>query len=435
MAADLIVRRALVVTGDAAGTVFRDGAVAVENGRIARLGASAEIGAEARVVVDAAGGLLAPGLVNTHCHAGCSLFRGLVEGLALEPWLAQVWKAEAAILTPATARLGARLGLAEQLLAGVTTVLDMYWHPRETVAAARDLGMRVATGPIFFDGPGVDGMTPEERVADAGRFFFEHAGAADVLPAALPHGTYTVSPELLVASRRLADAAGAIWTTHAAETRAEQALIGERYGRSVVRHLAALGVLDGAVLAHGVWLDDEEIALLARAGATVSHNPVSNLKLASGVARVPDLIDAGVRVALGTDGAISGNDLDPWLALRLAAILHKGASLRAEAVPAARAWRMATLDAAAAIDAAGRIGSLEPGKEADMMLLDLARASAQPLFDPIMHLVFSASKADVTRVWVGGVEVARDGRLTRHDLGATLDEVAALAPRIAASLA
>lgn len=423
------------MTGDAGGTVIRDGAVAVDGGRITRIGASEAVGAAARVVVDAGGALLAPGLVNSHCHAGCSLFRGLVEGLALEPWLAQVWKAEAAILTPETARLGARLGLAEQLLAGVTTVLDMYWHPRATVAAARELGMRIATGPIFFDGPGVDGMTPAERIADAGRFFSEQAGAADVLPAVLPHGTYTVAPDLLVASRRLADAAGAIWTTHAAETRAEQALIAERYGRSVVRHLAALGVLEGAVLAHGVWLDDDEIALIAAAGATVSHNPVSNLKLASGVARVPDLLDAGVRVALGTDGAISGNDLDPWLALRLAATLHKGVSLRADAVSAAQAFRMATLDAAGALGAAGRLGSLEPGKEADMMLLDLDRASAQPLFDPATHLAYSAGKADVRHVWVGGVQVVRDRTLTRHDLGETLDAVAALAPRIAASLA
>lgn len=436
MTADLIVKRATLVTADARGTVVRDGALAVEGGRIARIGTTAGIGEDAREVVDAEGGLLAPGLVNTHCHAGCSLFRGLVEGLPLEPWLRQVWKAEAAILDARTTRLGARLGLAEQLLGGVTCVLDMYWRPRETVAAARDLGMRIATGPIFFDGPGVDGATPEERIADAGRFLFEVAGAEDVLPAMLPHGTYTVSPDLLVASRRLADAAGAIWSTHAAETRAEQADVTARYGRSVVRHLDALGLLGGrTVLAHCVWLDDEEIAILARAGAAVAHNPVSNLKLASGIARVPDMLDAGVRVTLGTDGAISGNDLDLWLALRLAAMLHKGATLRADAVAAAQALAMVTRDAAAALGAEDRIGSLEIGKQADMILLDLRRPSAQPLFDPVTHLVWSAAKSDVRQVWVGGARVVRDGTLVRHDIGETLDEVAALAPRIAESVA
>lgn len=436
MKADLIVKRALIVTAAADGAVIEDGAIAVQDGRIARIGTSAEIGEDASEVVDAAGGLLAPGLINTHCHAGCSLFRGLVEGLPLEPWLQQVWKAEGAILNPRTARLGARLGLAEQLLGGVTCVLDMYWHPRETIAAARELGMRIATGPLFFDGPGVDGASPDARIADAGRFLAEVAGAEDVLPVVLPHGTYTVSPDLLVTSWRIADEAGALWSTHAAETRAEQADVAGRYGRSVVRHLDALGLLDArTVLAHGVWLDDEEIAILARTGATVSHNPVSNLKLASGIARVPDLLDAGVRVALGTDGAISGNDLDLWLALRLAATLHKGATLRADAVTAAQALAMATREAAAALGAADRIGSLEPGKQADMMLLDLRRASAQPLFDPVTHLVFSAAKSDVREVWVGGARVVRAGALVRHDLDETLDEVAALAPRIAASVA
>jgi 5-methylthioadenosine/S-adenosylhomocysteine deaminase len=436
MQADLIVTNALIVTADAAGTVIRDSALAATGGRIDRLGPAAEIGTDAAAVHDARGMLLMPGLINTHCHAGCSLFRGLVEGLALEPWLRKVWQAESAILTPRTVRLGARLGLAEQLLGGVTTVMDMYWHPRQTVAAARDLGMRVATGPIFFDGPGVDNETPPERLRDAERFFAETAGAADVLPAAMPHAAYTVGPDLLRASRRLADAAGALWSTHAAETRAEQAEVTARYGRSVIRHLDRHGLLDArAVLAHCVWLDDEEIDILARTGASVSHNPVSNLKLASGIARVPDLLEAGVRVALGTDGAISGNDLDLWLALRLAAMLHKGATLRPDAIPAAQALAMVTREAAAALGAADRLGALAPGSAADMALLDLARAHATPMFDPVTHLAFSAAKSDVRHVWVGGAQVVRDGALVRHDLAETLAEVAALAPRIAASVA
>ena len=434
--ADLVITNALVVTADAAATVIRDGAVAVTGGRIARIGTAATIGTEAREVVDARGMILMPGLINTHCHAADSLFRGLVEDLPLEPWLRQVWKAEGAILNRDTVRLGATLGFAEQVLGGVTTVMDMFWHPRETVAAARAVGLRVSTGGIFFDGPGVDGRSVPERMADAEAFFADFAGAEDVLPACMPHGAYTVGPEGLQAAWRLAAEHGGLFCTHAAETRAERADIEARYGRPVIRHLDHLGLLDErTVLAHCVWLDDEEIAILARTGATVSHNPVSNLKLASGIARVPDMLAAGVRVTLGTDGAISGNDLDLWMALRLAATLHRGATLRADAVTTAQALRMVTLDAAAALGAADRLGSLEPGKLADMILIDIGRPHAVPLFDPLTHLVFSTAKSDVRHVFVGGRQVVRDGALVAIDIEPTLDEVRALAPRIAASLA
>jgi 5-methylthioadenosine/S-adenosylhomocysteine deaminase len=431
---DLIIENAVVVTGDAAGTVIRDGAVAVAGGRIAALGPAGTLG-PAREALAARGMLLMPGLINTHCHGGDSLFRGLVEDLPLEPWLQSVWRAEGAILNRDTVRLGATLGFAELLLGGVTCVMDMFWHPRETVAAARAVGCRVSTGGIFFDGPGVDERAAGARLADAAAFFEEFAGADDVLAAAFPHGAYTVGPENLKAAKRLADEWGALYSTHAAETRAEQETVSARYGRSVIRHLDALGVLDArTVLAHCVWLDDEEIAILARTGATVAHNPVSNLKLASGIARVPDMLAAEVRVTLGTDGAISGNDLDMWMALRLAATLHRGATLRATAVTTAQALRMVTLDAAAALGAADRLGSLEPGKLADMVLIDLRRAHAVPMFDPLTHLVFSCAKSDVRHVFVGGRQVVRDGALTQADLGAVLAEVETLTPRIAASL-
>lgn len=433
---DLIITNALVVTADAENRIIPGGAIAVAGGRILAIGPAADIGQEAARVIDARGMILMPGLINTHCHAADSLFRGLVEDLPLEPWLQTVWKAEAAILTPETVRLGATLGFAEQLLGGVTTVMDMFWHPARTVEAARSLGMRVSTGGIFFDFPGVDVRDPAARIALAEEFFAEYGDAEDVLPAILPHGAYTVGPENLVAAKKLAEAQGALYCTHAAETRAEQADIETRYGRSVIRHLDHLGLLDErTVLAHCVWLDDAEIEILARTGASVSHNPMSNLKLASGIARVPDLLAAGVRVTLGTDGAISGNDLDMWMALRLAATLHRGSSLRADAVTTHQALRMVTLDGAAALGAADRIGSLEPGKYADMILIDTARPHALPLFDPLTHLVFSCAKSDVRHVFVGGAQVVADGVLTRHDIDETLEAVRALTPRIALSVA
>ncbi|WP_111431290.1 amidohydrolase [Rhodobacteraceae bacterium DSL-40] len=436
MPSDLVVTRATIVTADARDSVIPEGAVAVTGGRITAIGPAAEIGRDAARVIEAPGMILMPGLINTHCHAADSLFRGLVEDLPLEPWLQTVWKAERAILDRATCRLGARLGLAELLLGGVTTVMDMFWHPQETVGAAKDLGMRVSTGGIFFDFPGMDGHIAERRVADAEAFFSEFAGDPMVLCGTFPHGAYTVGPENLAAARAVTDRHGGLFCTHAAETRAEVADIETRYGRRVIRHLEHLGLLDErTVLAHCVWLDDEEIEILARRRVTVAHNPMSNLKLASGFARIADMLAAGVRVTVGTDGAISGNDLDMWMALRMAATLPKAATLRADAVTTAQALRMVTRAGAEALGAGDRLGSLEPGKQADMILLSTDRAHAAPIFDPMTHVVYSAAKSDVRHVFVAGEQVVRDGELVRLDLGALLAEVRALAPRIAASIA
>ena len=437
-AVELVIRNAIVITADQDRRVITDGGVAVSQGRIVAVGTAAELApweSGAARVLDASGMILMPGLINTHCHAGDSLFRGLVEDLPLEAWLQTVWKAEGAILNAETSYLGTVLGFAEQLLTGVTTVMDMFWYPHETVRAARTLGMRVSTGGIFFDPPGVNGHTPERRIAEAERFFADFSGADDVFAAVMPHGAYTVSPDTLKQARRITDSHGGLYSIHAAETRAEQADIQARYGRSVIRHLDEHGLLDErTVLAHCVHLDDEEIAILARTRAVVSHNPVSNLKLGSGIARIPDMLAAGVRVALGTDGAISGNDLDMWLALRLAAMLHKGANEKADAVSTHQALDMLTRDAADALGAGARIGSLETGKLADMVLVDASRAHAVPMFDPVTHLVYSAGKADVRHVFLAGAQVVADGRLTRVDLDETLAAVRAMTPAIAASV-
>jgi len=436
---DLIIENAIVVTADADNRVIEKGGVTVSNGRIAHVLDQSALEAmkdRAARVVDGRGHILMPGLINTHCHAGDSLFRGLVENLPLEAWLQTVWKAEAAILDPETTRLGSVVGFAEQLLSGVTTVMDMFWYPRQTVEAARMVGLRVATGGIFFDPPGMDKKTVETRPNDAERFIAEFAEADDVFVATMPHGAYTVSPENLRLAKDIAEAHGALYHVHAAETRAEQADVQNRYGRSVIRHLDHLDLLDErTVLAHCVHLDDEEIDILARTGASAVHNPVSNLKLGSGIARVPDMLDAGVRVTLGTDGAISGNDLDMWLALRLAAMLHKGAAMDAEAVTTAQALAMVTRDGATALQAGDRIGTLEPGKFADMVLVDVQRAHAVPLFEPVTHLVYSINKSDIAHVFLAGEQVVRDGQLTRLDLAGPIAEVQAMAPQIAASIA
>ena len=433
---DLVIRADHVVTCDDAMTVIENGAVAVRNDRIVAVGPAAAVSLDGAELVEAAGRILMPGLINMHCHAGDSLFRGLVENLPLEPWLQTVWRAERAILDPATCRLGAELGLAELLLSGVTTVMDMFWFPEETVRAAKALGVRVATGGIFFDPPGMDGHLADRRLSDATAFFDAMEEEPLVFSGCLPHGTYTVSPQHLQNAARLSRSRGGFWCTHAAETAAEQATIIERYGRRVIVHLAELDLLGpDVVLAHCVHLDAAEIGLLARSGTHVVHNPMSNLKLASGFAPVPALMAAGVNVTLGTDGAISGNDLDMWLAIRLAATLHKATTGDATTVTTGEALAMATRNGARALGASDRLGSIEVGKEADLILVDTGRLHAAPLFDPVTHLVYSAGRADVTDVFVGGRRIVEAGRLLTADAGALVAAVAALRPAIAGSVA
>ncbi|REJ84592.1 MAG: amidohydrolase [Acidobacteria bacterium] len=438
-AADLVVRRARVATCDDEWSTLDSGGVAVVRGTLVAVAPDEELATwigPSTEVVDAGGGILLPGLVNAHCHAGDVLFRGLVEGLPLEAWLEQVWRAERATLDEANTELGATLGYAECALGGVTTVMDMFWHSEANLRGARAVGLRLATGGIFFDGVGMDGIGPQERPRLAERFLCEHRNDPDVIGCVMPHGAYTVAPEGLRRAARIARRHDALLSLHAAETRAEQEIVGERYGRSVVRHLDELGLLGPrTVLAHGVHLDEVEIDLLAASGATVVHNPVSNLKLASGVAPVPRLLAAGVRVALGTDGAISGNDLDLWLALRLAAILHKGIGGDATAVSSRQALAMATRDGAAALGVGHLVGSLEAGKRADLVLLRADRAHSVPCFDLHDQLVFATGRGDVDSVWVDGREVVRGGTLRLCELTPLLAAVRGLQPRIAASIA
>jgi 5-methylthioadenosine/S-adenosylhomocysteine deaminase len=436
---DLVINNAIVVTSDTKGTIIGKGGVVVDKGRITELGTAdqiAPIAARAKKSIDASGHILMPGIVNTHCHAADSLFRGLVENLTLEPWLQTVWKAEGAILNPDTSRLGSVLGFAELLLSGVTSVTDMFWYPFETVAAARQVGLRVSTGGIFFDPAGVTALSIDKRVAEAERFFDEFDKAEDVFAAAMPHGAYTVSPENLKAAWAVSHKCGGLFCTHCAETRAEQLDIQTRYGRSVVRHLDHLGCLDGrTVLAHCVHLDDEELDIVARTGAHVAHNPMSNMKLASGFARVPEMLDRGINVSLGTDGPLSGNDLDMWMALRLAATIHKGFTGRPDLVSTRQAFDMLTINGARALGAADRIGSLEPGKFADMVLVDIKRPHAVPMFDPMTHLVYSTNKSDVRHVFLGGEQVVRDGQLTRMSIDDTLATIESMVPKIKATIA
>tara|TARA_B100001057_G_scaffold31308_1_gene28506 strand:+ start:1738 stop:3054 length:1317 start_codon:yes stop_codon:yes gene_type:complete len=435
---DVLIKDALIVTCDGSHSIIENGVMAVSHGKVTALEQSDTIAAEnlsAKKIVSANGNIVMPGLINMHCHAADSLFRGLVENLPLEEWLGRVWVAEKAILTPETTYLGCILGLAENLLSGSTTVMDMFWYPDETVKAAKDLGMRISTGGIFFDLPGIGGRSHEDFISEANNFYQKYSYDDSVIPAILPHGSYTVSPQNLSEAKSIADRHGMLFCTHAAETQAEQKDIKTRYDNSVIRHLDKHKLLgETSVLAHCVHLDEEEISLLAQSKTNVVLNPMSNLKLGSGIAPVKAMHEAGINLTIGTDGAISGNDLDMWLAMRLTCGLAKGVNMEADALTAKQVLHMATISGAKALGKSDTLGSIEIGKNADFILVDINNSHSIPLFDPITHLVFGAGRSDVTDVFVSGKHVVENKKINGLNIEKIHEEVRQLAPSIKASL-
>ncbi len=418
-AVDLLVLGGIVVTMDQARTVLSDGALAIRDGAIVAVGPRADIERTHRApdVLDAAGDLVIPGLIDGHTHVAMTLFRGLADDLPLHTWLERhVWPAERRFIHPDTVRWGSRLGIAELLRAGVTTLCDMYFYEDDVAAVADALGVRGVLGQAFFDFTGPQGLDVEQSVAYAEHFVARWRGHARIVPALAPHAPYTVSPPLYRRLHALAERLDVPLLTHLAETQDEDREVRARHGRSPVRHLAELGVLDARlVAAHCVWVDAEEIALLAASRAGVIHNPRSNLKLASGIAPIPDMLRAGVRVGLGTDGAASNNELDLLAEIQLAALLHKGVRLDPLAVPAIAALEMATIGGARALGLDHLIGSLEPGKRADVVIVELDEDNLVPLYDPVSHLAYAVEAADVRTVLVDGRVVVRDRALLTAD--------------------
>ncbi|MEU7226795.1 amidohydrolase [Streptomyces chrestomyceticus] len=423
-AADLLVHGGTVLTVDAAGTVLTDGAVAVRNGEIVAVGAAAGLRAAYRAAeeIDATGCLVLPGLVNTHTHLAMTLLRGHADDLDLQGFLGRVVPRENALLSPEAVTAGLRLAIAESVRGGVTTALDMYWFHEAAERTARDAGWRLLSGPTFMDVPGPpDRMPYGNRMTWARGHLDGRAPSPGTRPVVFAHSAYTLDTAQLTDIAALAREHGALLHLHAAENANEVATVRERHGKRPVELLESLGLLGpDTLLAHAVELTDTEIAALAATGTGVAHCPVSNLKLGSGIAPVPELLRQGVRVGLGTDGAVSSNSLDMVGALGLAALVHKAGG-DPTAVGAEQAVRMATIEGARALGLGGQLGSLEVGKRADLAVLDLGGTHLAPRHDPWSTLAYSARAGDVRDTVVDGRVLMRDRRLT------TLDEAAAAA--------
>ncbi|MFG2967206.1 amidohydrolase [Streptomyces sp. NPDC048288] len=429
MSVDLLVRGGDVLTVDEGSTVVRDGAVAVHEGRIVAVGAAGELAERypAHETIDAEGCLVLPGLVNAHTHLAMTLLRGRADDVTLQGFLERVLTWEARLLAPKNVAAAVRLAVAESVRAGVTSALDMYWFHEAAETAAREAGWRLHTGPTFMDVPEPpDGLAHEERLAWARRDLEARGDARPGhRPVVFAHSAYTLSPAQLTEVFALAREFGALVHIHAAENGTEVATVEVKYGKRPVELLDSLGLLGPDVLlAHAVDLTGPEIAAIARTGTAVAHCPVSNLKLGCGIAPVPRLLGAGVTVGLGTDGAVSSNSLDVLGAVRQAALVHKAGG-DPTAVGAEQAVRMATIEGARALGLGDQLGSLEVGKRADLIVVDLGAPHLRPLHDPWSTLAYAAHSADVRDTVVDGRVLMRGRELLTLDERAVLDDLAA----------
>ena len=421
----LVVTNGIVVTMDGAGRVIANGAIAVDGADIVAVDTTDAITRRYRgsETVDAGGQVVLPGLINTHTHAPMVLFRGLADDLALMEWLTKyIFPAEAKTVSPEFVRAGTRLAALEMIQSGTTTYADMYYFEEEIANETKAAGLRGVLGQTIIQFPVADAKTPADALTRAEAFITAFKGDPLITPAVAPHAMYTLDGATLMAARGLAMRHGVPTLIHLAETRDEVKVAQDRYKASPVGYLDRLGFLGAGVLAaHGVWVSEPEIAILRQRGVGVSHNPESNMKLASGTAPVPGYLASGVAIGLGTDGAASNNDMDMFEAMRTASLLHKLQTGDPQAVGARTALEMATIGGARALGMGDRLGSLEPGKRADLIVVSMASARQTPMYDPISHLVYTSRGGDVRTTIVHGKVLMRERKML------TLNEASVLA--------
>ncbi len=421
---------AWVLTQNRTRDIFHPGAVAIRGEEIVAVGARDDL--EARYapaqVLDYPQGLILPGLINAHTHAAMALFRGLADDLPLEEWLnSHIFPAESH-LDRNFVFWGTKLAVAEMLLSGTTTFCDMYLFADAVARAVAETGVRAVVGEVLYDfpspnyGPAPDGLRFSEELC---RTWQTHPRVG---VAVQPHAVYTCSPKLLEQCGQLADRYNTRLIIHLSETHREVADCQARYGATPVEHLSRLGLLNSRLVAdHAVVLSDADLELLAASGAGVAHCPESNMKLASGLAPVAELLARGVPVGLGTDGCASNNNLDLVQEMDTAAKLQKVRYLDPTVLPATAALDLATTGSARVLGLEGVVGALAPGLKADVVVVDLDQPHLTPLYDPYSHLVYAATGADIQTVLVHGRVLVQDRRLLAFDLEETLAQARKLA--------
>jgi 5-methylthioadenosine/S-adenosylhomocysteine deaminase len=434
VSSELVIHGGTVLTMESSAEPIVGGAVGIRDSLIAVVGSEVEVfermpGAPR---LDAGGGLILPGFVNTHTHLAMTLLRGLADDLTLREWLEQhIWPAERRLMNAHTVALGTRLAAAECLRAGVTTVCDMYFFGATVGEVLAEIGLRalVSEGILDYPTPAADSPETAFRLS---RELLEHfRGHPLIRPAVAPHAPYSVGAAHLANAADLAEEYEAPLMIHLAETRQEVDQLLQDKGLTPAAYLADLGILsERTIAAHCVHISPDDLELLAELEVGVAANPVSNLKLGSGIAPLPQMLAASLKVGFGTDGAASNNTLDLLRDAQLASLLYKGVTGDPTVLPARQLIELLTVGGAGVLGLADRIGTLTPGKEADIVCLDVHGPHATPLVDPFAHLAYAARASDVRHAVVRGRPLLQDRAFTTIDL----DEVLAAARALAAEV-
>jgi 5-methylthioadenosine/S-adenosylhomocysteine deaminase len=436
---DLFISGGTVVTMDAEFRVIEDGGVAIEGDVIAEIGKRADLEPKARAAkktIDARGTLVLPGMINGHAHAAMSLFRGVAEDHSLDDWLQRyIFPAEARNVTEDFVFWGTRLGVLEMLRGGVTTYADMYYFEDVVARVTKEAGMRGVLGETILDFPAPDHKTPAAALGYTQQFIERWKGDPLITPAVAPHSIYTLSTETLKKAAELARANGVPILMHIAEAPFESERSRAKHGGSPVNYLERIGLLGGDVVgAHCVWVDATDIATLLRRGVGTVHNPSSNMKLASGVMPVVDLLTAGVPVGLATDSAASNNNQDLFQEMNVAAKLQKVTRMDPRALPARQVVEMATIGGARALHLDKQIGSLEVGKQADVVLIGTGATHSTPMYNVYSQLVYALNAHDVLTVLIAGNIVMEVRVMMTMDKPAILAKAHEYQRKVAASL-
>ncbi len=412
---DILIYNGVLVTMENDFAVIEDGAVRIRDNKILSCGSMDDVvGTAAGTLIDARGGIIMPGLVNGHTHAPMSMFRGLADDLPLDVWLNEhIFPAEATRVNPDSVTKWTAHSCKEMLLAGVTTCCDGYFHEIHTARALAESGLRAIAGQGVIDFPAPGVPDPAQNIANAVAYVEDAKKLSSrLMPAIFCHSPYTCSKETLQAAKAAARDAGVLFQIHAAETRNERDMIQGFNSRSVIAYLDELGILDAStLLVHCVWVDEADIEIIRERGCGVMHCPESNMKLASGIAPVPKMLDSGIVIGLGTDGCASNNDHDLFAEMDTAAKLHKVACMDPCVMDAVTCLKMSTINGACAIGLDKIVGSIAPGKLADIIIVDTDKPHMVPMHNVYSGLVYAAKASDVSWVLVDGIVRVKEGQL------------------------
>lgn len=431
---DIIIKNGVILTINNKDEIIKNGIIVIDDGCILDLGKYSDLEDKykAKKEINAKGKVIMPGLINTHTHLAMSIFRGLADDLPLEKWLNEyIFPAEDKFINENSCYWGAKLSLAEMILSGTTTFCDMYFLEKEVGRAMKEVGMRGIIGEGVVTLFGNENEILKNKIELTENLLEEFKNNTLISIAIEPHSCYTCSEKILRELKKYARENHLLYITHLAETKKEICDLKNKFEMSPVRYLDKIGVLDEMTLvAHCIWIDNLDLEILKKRGVKVSHCPESNMKLASGIAPVQKFLENNILVSLGTDGSASNNDLDMFSEMDSAAKLAKVSLLDSTVVRARDVVRMATINGAKALNLDDKIGSLEVGKNADLIILDFNKPHLTPVYDYYSHLVYAVSGGDVESSIINGIVVMENRELLTFNVEETMKEVKKIASKI-----